>query len=135
VSSTWRSCHLLAAVLYAWRWFVPQESNQHKFWSKLFGDIQQSPSWATDSFSTIQETPTLYGIPNLDRVQWSYPGPDLSSPRPPMLLLQGVHCPAIHTWVLQVDFIFPNQHPVCTSLFPMHATYSAHLILFLWSPK
>jgi len=31
-------------------------------------------------------------------------------------------------------FIFPTQHPVCISVFPIHATYSAHLILFVWSP-
>ena len=126
----------LAAVLYGWRWFVPQESSLRKFWSKLFDYMQQSPSWAPDSFTTIQEAPTLYGVPKLDRVQWSFPGPDLSRPRPPMLLLQGVHCPAIHTRVLQSGlFVFPNQHPMRIDLFPIHATYSAHLILFVWSPE
>jgi hypothetical protein len=80
---------------------VPQDSKLKKSWSKLFDSIQQSPSWAANIFSPIQETPALYAIPMLDNAHWHCSGPDVFTSRTLLLLLQDVYYSAIYACVLQ----------------------------------
>ena len=98
--------HAAESFLSTWQ-FLSYSRNSHIIWNPNVRSCSVILSWAR----LIQSTPS-------HAVTLRY----ILSCHPHLGLASGL-------------FIFPNQHPVCTSLFPIHATYSAHLILFFWSPE
>jgi hypothetical protein len=98
--------------------------------------MQQRPSWEANRFSASQEIPRILWNPKVHyRIQKSPP------------LVQPAHassCPPSHFLKIHFNFILPStpgspkgspslrspyQNPVCTSLFPIHATGPVHLII------